>query len=36
VLEKCGFVVIGEERGFAQGRGSEVGEYVLELRSNDR
>ena len=31
VLEKCGFVVCGEEKGFADGRGAEVEEYVLRL-----
>jgi RimJ/RimL family protein N-acetyltransferase len=32
VLEKCGFEVISEERGFANGRGAEIDELVLELR----
>ncbi|MEV0808503.1 GNAT family N-acetyltransferase [Micromonospora sp. NPDC050200] len=31
VLRKCGFVVIGEDSGYADGRGAEVGEWVLEL-----
>ncbi|MEV1333420.1 GNAT family N-acetyltransferase [Micromonospora costi] len=31
VLRKCGFVVRGEDRGYAPGRGREVEEYVLEL-----
>lgn len=31
VLRKCGFVVIGEDCGYADGRGAEVAEYVLEL-----
>ncbi|MFI7607388.1 GNAT family N-acetyltransferase [Micromonospora sp. NPDC049366] len=31
VLRKCGFVVRGEDRGYAAGRGHEVEEYVLEL-----
>ncbi|WBB69609.1 GNAT family N-acetyltransferase [Micromonospora sp. WMMD812] len=31
VLRKCGFVVRGEDRGYAPGRGQEVEEYVLEL-----
>ncbi|MDM4718568.1 GNAT family N-acetyltransferase [Micromonospora sp. WMMA1363] len=31
VLRKCGFVVTGEDRGYAQGRGAEVAEWVLEL-----
>ncbi len=32
VLEKCGFQVTGEERGFANARGAEIAELVLELR----
>jgi RimJ/RimL family protein N-acetyltransferase len=32
VLEKCGFVVGAEERGFANARGAEVAELVLGLR----
>jgi RimJ/RimL family protein N-acetyltransferase len=31
VLRKCGFVVVGEDSGYADGRGAEVAEYVLEL-----
>jgi RimJ/RimL family protein N-acetyltransferase len=31
VLRKCGFVVRGEDKGYANGRGAEVEEYVLEL-----
>ncbi|MFJ8580873.1 GNAT family N-acetyltransferase [Micromonospora sp. NPDC093277] len=31
VLRKCGFVVIGEDSGYAESRGVEVEEYVLEL-----
>ena len=33
VLEKCGFAIIGYERGFANARGEEVQEVVLELRA---
>lgn len=33
VLEKCGFVAIGRERGFANARGAEIEEVVLELRA---
>lgn len=33
VLEKCGFVIAGYERGFANARGEEVEEVVLELRA---
>ena len=32
VLEKCGFMIAGYERGFANARGEEVEEVVLELR----
>ncbi len=31
VLQKCGFVIIGKDRGFANARGCEIEEYVLEL-----
>ena len=31
VLAKCGFVVRGEDSGYAEARGAEVSEYVLEL-----
>jgi len=31
VLEKCGFAICGEDKGFADGRGAEVEEYVLRL-----
>ena len=31
VLQKCGFQVIGEDRGFAQARGTEIDEWVLRL-----
>ena len=36
VLEKCGFVVIGRESGYANARGTEIEELVLELRSGWR
>ena len=29
VLRKCGFVVVGEDSGYAAGRGTEVQEWVL-------
>jgi RimJ/RimL family protein N-acetyltransferase len=32
VLAKCGFRIIGEDRGFANARGREIAEFVLELR----
>lgn len=31
VLEKCGFIITGEDRGFANARGAEVEEYILTL-----
>lgn len=31
VLERCGFVVVGHERGYANARGREIDEVVLEL-----
>jgi RimJ/RimL family protein N-acetyltransferase len=31
VLEKCGFTIIGESRGFANARGQEIEEFLLEL-----
>ncbi|WP_091610403.1 GNAT family N-acetyltransferase [Micromonospora mirobrigensis] len=31
VLRKCGFVVVGEDSGYAAGRGRQVQEWVLEL-----
>ena len=33
VLEKCGFVRVGREQGFANARGAEIEEVVLELRA---
>jgi RimJ/RimL family protein N-acetyltransferase len=36
VLEKCGFKITGEDRGFANARGEEVEEYFLTLaEAND-
>jgi len=32
VLEKCGFAIVGEARGFANARGEEIEELVLELQ----
>ena len=32
VLQKCGFVITGEDKGFAHGRGAEVAEYLLTLQ----
>lgn len=31
VMEKCGFTIVGEDRGHANGRGAEVEEYILKL-----
>lgn len=31
VLQKCGFVIAGEDSGFAHGRGEETKEYLLQL-----
>ena len=36
VLEKCGFQVIGETKGFAKARGEEIEELHLELRANEK
>jgi RimJ/RimL family protein N-acetyltransferase len=35
VLEKCGFTITGEDRGFANARGEETEEWLLELRENN-
>src|SRR6266508_5566809 len=32
VLEKCGFTIIGESKGFANARGQEIEELLLELQ----
>jgi RimJ/RimL family protein N-acetyltransferase len=32
VLEKCGFVKIGVDKGFANARGTEIEEYTYELK----
>lgn len=32
VLEKCGFTITGEDKGFANARGEEVEEYSLTLK----
>ena len=33
VLEKCGFVLVGEDKGFANARQEEIAEVVLKLQS---
>jgi phosphoribosylglycinamide formyltransferase-1 len=35
VLEKCGFVVIGGSKGYANARGEEIEELLLELPTNE-
>ena len=35
ILEKCGFKVIGEMKGFAHARGEEIEELHLELLANE-
>jgi hypothetical protein len=35
-LQKCGFVVIGKNRGFANARSAQIEEYLLELTSAPR
>ena len=34
VLQKCGFKIIGKNKGFAKGRGEETEEYILRLDVN--
>lgn len=31
VLQKCGFVITGEDKGFANARNEEIEEYILQL-----
>jgi RimJ/RimL family protein N-acetyltransferase len=31
VLQKCGFKIIGTDKGFAHGRGEDTEEYILRL-----
>jgi RimJ/RimL family protein N-acetyltransferase len=33
VLEKCGFTIVGEDKGFANARGAEVEEFLLILNT---
>jgi RimJ/RimL family protein N-acetyltransferase len=33
VLQKCGFVITGEDKGFAKARGAETEEFILILRA---
>lgn len=32
VLQKCGFIITGEDKGFSNARGEDVEEYILMLR----
>ena len=34
VMERCGFRIIGEDRGFANARGKEIEEVILELKGS--
>ena len=34
VLQKCGFTIIGEDKGFANARGVEIEEYLLRLEAD--
>jgi RimJ/RimL family protein N-acetyltransferase len=36
VLEKCGFTMCGEDKGFSNARGEEVEEFILKLRANGK
>jgi len=35
VMEKCGFRITGQDRGFANARGKEIEEFVLELKGHE-
>ena len=34
VLQKCGFVIVGEDKGFANARGTETDEFILVLHGS--
>ena len=36
VLEKCGFVIAGQDKGFSNARGEEVEEFILTLTAEDQ
>lgn len=36
VLEKCGFTIFGEDKGFSNARGEEVEEFILKLRGDEK
>jgi len=35
VLEKCGFVICGEDKCFSEGDGEEIEEFILQLASSE-
>jgi len=35
VLEQCGFTIVGEDRGYTNGRCQEVEEFLLTLSASD-
>lgn len=36
VMEKCGFIISGEDKGFSNARGEEVEEFILTLGANPK
>lgn len=36
VLEKCGFTILGEDKGFSNARGEEVEEFILKLKADEK
>ena len=36
VLEKCGFTICGDDKGFSNARGEAVEEFILRLGANER
>ena len=36
VLEKCGFTIVGEDKGFANARGQEIEEFLLRLSGEQK
>ena len=36
VLQKCGFSIVGEDRGFANARGAETDEYIFALHGPEQ
>jgi len=34
VLQKCGFTICGEDRGYANARGTDIEEFILKLDAN--